>query len=113
MTAENRRNWIIVLVETRDKNPQQSHDMVVWSDRGKKSDLSSEEAGDPVPEVRLTSAAQEPETPPQILHSQRTTSYDGTRTLRVPPGSDLDTRTSTYSWCLSDITVKPHLQGAT
>lgn len=33
----------------------------------KKSDLSSEEAGDPVPEVRLTGAAQEPEAPAQIL----------------------------------------------
>lgn len=50
----------------------------------KESDLSSEEAGDPVPEVRLAGAAQEPETPPQIFHSQRTTCYDGIRPLRVP-----------------------------
>lgn len=69
MAAENRRNRIIVLEKTPGgKNPQQSRDTIVWSDGGvKKSDLSSEEAGDPVPEVRLTGAAQEPEAPAQIL----------------------------------------------
>lgn len=60
MTAENRRNRIIVLEETQDRILS-SRMTNLCDQMVKKSDLSGEEAGDPVPEVHLAGAAQEPE----------------------------------------------------
>lgn len=77
MTAENRRSRIIVLEEAQDRILS-GHMTQLSAETVKRSDLSGEEAGDPVPEVGLTGAAQEPETPPQRRHSQTTTSQDGT-----------------------------------
>lgn len=60
MTAHHRRGWVVVLEEKQEvsERPAQTERTALI---GQRSDLSSEEAGDPVPQVGLAAAAQVPE----------------------------------------------------
>lgn len=116
MTAHHRRGWVIVLEEKQEMSecPAQMERTVLI---GQQSDLSSEEAGDPVPQVGLAAAAQVPERRDFTGTAEGVAGPRWTVTVSVAFGPVThsgvwtceSSRTHTYSWCLSDITVKPHL----